>query len=86
MLLLKSAVAELAISLVLLAVAVAVAAYVIGRVRRQAKERDYTTSELLSKFRDLHSQGGLSEQEYRTIKTRLTHKLLGEVKDKGEKG
>ena len=33
------------------------------------------TAELLTKFRDLHSRGGLSDEEYRTIKTKLAAQL-----------
>lgn len=34
-----------------------------------------TNSELLTKFRELHARGSLSEDEYRTIKTKLATQL-----------
>lgn len=36
-------------------------------------------SEMLTKFRDLHTRGGLSDNEYRTIKTKLAPDLGAEV-------
>jgi len=77
---------ELAVSLALLLLLTAVAAYVIVKVRSKAKENDPSGIELLSRFRDVHSQGGLSDAEFRTIKTRLADRILNEVNDKEEKG
>jgi len=77
---------ELAVSLALLTLLTAVAAYVIVKVRDRGKKEDPTGIELLSRFRDVHSQGGLSDAEFRTIKTRLADRLLDEVKDQEEKG
>jgi hypothetical protein len=36
---------------------------------------------LLTKFRELHSRGGLSDEEYRTIKTKLATQLDVELND-----
>lgn len=89
----RDPVIELAVSLFVLAVVVAIAVYVIGRVRRETaeelagrSEEDRHTAELMSRFRELHCQGGLSDEEYRTIKTRLADKLLGESRDTDETG
>ena len=65
---------------------IAIAAYVIGRVRKRLREEQPSVLDLLSKFREVHSQGGLSDAEYRTIKTRLADRALGELKDKDETG
>lgn len=35
--------------------------------------------ELLTKFRELHHRGGLSDDEYRTIKTKLAEQVQGEL-------
>ena len=40
----------------------------------------------MSKFRDLHSRGGLTDAEYRTIKTTLAVQLKQQLKDNGDKG
>ncbi len=36
-------------------------------------------SELMSNFRELHSQGGLSDEEYRTIKAMLAQQVENEL-------
>ncbi len=58
--------------------------YVVLRVRRELKEAAPGASELMSDFRDLRSQGELSEQEFRTIKTLLGDQLEKELKDHGK--
>lgn len=63
---------------------VAVAAYVIGKVRAKAIQKEPPASELLSKFRELHSRGELSDAEFRTIKTTLASQLQQQLKDNGE--
>jgi len=37
--------------------------------------------ELLTKFRDMHLQGGLSDDEYRTIKTKLATRFDAKLND-----
>ena len=68
------------------AVFVVVALYVIGRIRAETVQQEPTASELLSKFRDLHSKGELSDAEFRTIKTTLAARLQDEVRDDDETG
>lgn len=58
--------------------------YVVLRVRRELKETASGASELITNFRELQSQGELSEQEFRTIKTLLTDALEKELKDHGK--
>ena len=69
-----------------LAILTAVAWYVIGKIRPKTIQKELTASNWLSKYRDLHSQGGLSDEEFRTIKTTLATQLQDELKDNGEKG
>ena len=68
------------------AVLVAVVIYVVGKIRGQSAQQEPTTSELMSKFRELHSKGVLSDAEFRTIKSRLAARLGDEVKDNSEIG
>lgn len=68
------------------AIAIAVAAYVIGKIRAEPTQQEPEASELMSKFRDLHSEGVLSDSEFRTIKTALSARLQEELKDNGETG
>jgi hypothetical protein len=70
----------------LLAVLVTVACYVIGKIRPKPVQKERQASQWLSKFRELHSQGGLSDEEFRTIKTTLVTQLQDELNDNGEKG
>ena len=68
------------------AIALAVGAYVIGKIRAEPTQQEPGASELMSKFRDLHTEGELSDAEFRTIKTALTERLQDELKDNGETG
>ena len=63
-----------------IAVLCAVAAYVIGKIRRQVRESDPGPSEFMTNFRELHSQGELSDEEYRTIKAMLASRLQERMK------
>jgi len=73
-------------SIALLAVFIATALYVLGLIRDKAAQQEPTASELLSKFRESHSEGGLSDEEFRTIRTTLAARIQEEVKDNGETG
>lgn len=61
--------------LALTAVLVAVAAYVISSLRRTFRDRRPDASNLMTNFRELHSRGQLSDEEYRTIKASLAERL-----------
>ena len=69
-----------------LAILVAVAGYVITKIRPKTVQKERGANELLSKFRELHSQGGLSDEEFRTIKTTLTERLQSELRNEDETG
>ena len=47
--------------------------------RGDAADDQPGASELLTKFRELHARGGLSDDEYRTIKTKLATQLDSEL-------
>jgi uncharacterized membrane protein len=72
--------------LAVLAAMIAVAAYLILKIRAKTLQHEPETSELLSKFRDLHSQGELTDEEFRTIKTTLCAQLQKELNDSGKTG
>ena len=57
----------------------ALAVVVVRRFRGGAAEDHPEASELLTKFRDLHARGGLSDDEYRTIKTKLATEFETEI-------
>jgi uncharacterized membrane protein len=56
-----------AVILALLALAIAG----LRRWRESSADDQPASTELLIKFRELHARGGLSDDEYRTIKTKL---------------
>lgn len=58
--------------------------YVVLKVRRELKETAPGASDMLVNFRELRSQGELSEQEFRTIKTLLADEVEKELKDHGK--
>ena len=71
---------------VVLAMMIAVGLYVLGRIRAAPAQKESSASELLSKCRELHSRGGLTDAESRTIKTQLAAQLERELKGNGETG
>ena len=62
-------------------VTTAIGIAVVRRYRDREDQSMEETSDLMSKFHDLHSQGGLSDEEFRTIKTKLANELKTMVKD-----
>ncbi len=72
------------ISLALLAIMIAVAVYVILKIRPKTLQHEPPASELLSKFREMHSRGVLTDAEFRTIKTTLAEQLQKELNDNSE--
>jgi uncharacterized membrane protein len=55
------------------------------RWRGGASDAQLTPSELLTKFRELHGRGGLSDDEYRTIRTKLASQVEGKLNGTNEK-
>lgn len=78
--------AEGIISVAILAVLVAVAGYVIGKIRSAPAQQEPTANEMLSKFREMHAQGELSDEEFRVIKTQLADRLGAELNGRKETG
>jgi uncharacterized membrane protein len=62
----------------------ALAFTVLRRWRGGAYDAQPTASELLTKFRELHGRGGLSDDEYRTIKTKLAREIETELRENDE--
>ena len=53
--------------------------FVVLRFRDISGDDNPTSNELLTNFRDLHHEGDISEQEYRTIKTVLRTRVEDEL-------
>lgn len=68
--------AQLIIGLASLAILSIIGVYVVRRFRDSIEDEE-TTSDLLTKFREMHHEGYLDESEYRTIRTDLDNKLSG---------
>ena len=66
------------------AILMLVGLYVVSKVRESRDEQRSDTHEMLSNFRELHSQGELSDEEFRTIKTNLAAQLQDELNDNGD--
>ena len=60
---------------------VAVGAYAVSKWRDAIDDDTNTTSELLTNFREMHSRGDLTDEEFRTIKTRLSYEIQEEIKN-----
>lgn len=70
--------------LALLAAGLTIACYVIEKIRPKPVQKEPEASKWLSKYRELHAKGGLSDEEFRTIKTTLTTQLQDELRDNGK--
>ena len=62
-------------------VLMALAILAMRRWRGGSADDRPSSSELLTKFRELHVRGSLSEDEYRTIKTKLATQLEAKLSD-----
>jgi uncharacterized membrane protein len=58
-----------------------VGVYIVKRFRGRTGDDQPKASELLTNFREIHSQGGLSDEEFRTIKAQLRDRMQREVND-----
>jgi hypothetical protein len=74
----------LILSLAILACLMAVAWYAITKTRPKSVQNEPEASQLLTKFREMNSKGGLTDEEFRTIKTTLTSQLQDELSDNGK--
>lgn len=63
--------------------AIAIGYYVIQRFRPSDKDDLPSVSDHISHFRELQSQGKLTEEEYRTIKTKLASQFQEELNSRG---
>jgi uncharacterized membrane protein len=77
--------AYIVLVLSVLAALVAIGVYLIGKVRGELTAHTDGANEHLSNFREMHFQGGLSDEEYRTIKAMLAEPLQQELKADAKK-
>ena len=80
---------SIAQALLLLAAIIALTAggiFFVRRFRGGSDDDSPKASKMLTKFRDLHAKGDLSDEEFRTIKTKLAVELQKELNDNDETG
>ncbi len=77
---------QLVVGVAALAILVAIGIYLAGKIRAKTVQQEPSASELLTKFREMHGRGVLSDEEFRTIKTTLTERLQTELKDEDKTG
>ena len=65
---------------------VAVGAYAVSKWRDAIDDDTSSASELLTNFREMHSRGDLTDEEFRTIKAQLSYDIREELKDSGNEG
>jgi hypothetical protein len=71
--------AQLVIWTAILASLLVLGIYVIGKFRPGEEKDRFGTSDLITNFRELHALGQLTDDEFRTIKTKLAGRLQEEV-------
>ena len=54
--------------------------YLMRWLRGADEDESSQSGDLLTSFRDIHSRGQLSDDEYRTIRSRLAARMQGELK------
>ena len=81
---LGSPLASVVILVAITAALIAVGVYVISRVRAGLNDKAAPSSEWLTNFKELHAQGELSDEEYRTIKAMLAERLQRELNSTDE--
>jgi len=77
---------QLVLGVAALAIFVAIGVCWAGRIHAESVQKEPSVSELLTKFREMHFRGVLSDEEFRTIKTALTERLQAELRGKDETG
>ncbi len=54
---------------------IAIGIQVLRKYRDREAQDGEEASEMMTKFRELHAEGGLSDEEFRTIKTKLAEEM-----------
>ncbi|MGI8979966.1 MAG: hypothetical protein ACR2FY_12140 [Pirellulaceae bacterium] len=77
---LSSTAGQLSVSLLILALIVAVALMVVRKLRDQTVGNRQTANDLLTNFQELNQQGEFSDAEFRKIKAVLGNQLQRDIK------
>lgn len=79
-------VAQVVILLTATLIVIATGVYLVGRFRGRGDQDQEGASDHLTKFREMHERGVLSDEEFREIKTQLASHLQAEISDSEETG
>lgn len=82
----KSPAAQVVILIAVVACLATMGFYIARKLRDDTTDDQPASSELLTKFKELHARGGLSDEEFRTIKAKLAAQLQNELKDNEQPG
>jgi hypothetical protein len=77
---------RLIFALAAFAVLLLIGGYVVTRYRQNVRNPTQGANDMLSNFRDLNSEGQLSDEEFRTIKGMLAKEATQELRDTGDSG
>jgi hypothetical protein len=74
------AVAKVLLWLAVIAALLAGVAYIMRRLRDSGGEDAGRSGDLMTSFREIHEAGQLSDEEFRSIKSRLAERMQDELK------
>jgi hypothetical protein len=80
-----STIFQLILSCTGIAILTAIAFYVLRAIREHSIQREPKTEDHLDYFRELNSQGKLTEREFRIIKRQLSSRIADAAKEEREK-
>ena len=83
---LQTPVAQLIISLAVLAILVVIGVYVVLRFRGFSDDDRPSAQDTFTNFREMHEQGDISDAEFRKLKTVLGKQMEEELNNTGDKG
>jgi uncharacterized membrane protein len=77
---------KIAWMMAVMAAIVGVGVVILLRFRDASGKKENEVGQSLSKFREMHSRGDLSDEEFRTIKAKLAAEVRQELKESDEPG
>jgi hypothetical protein len=80
---LLNSVGDMLLALVGCGIVIGIGAYLIAWCKQLVYEEGAGSNDMMSTFHELHEQGELSDEEYKSIKCRLAGKLQHEAKKAG---
>ncbi len=75
-----------AIVLIVMLLAMAIGVYAVGKWRGRGGEDQLASADQLTKFREMHERGEVSDEEFREIKTQLASQMQAGLNDSDQTG